>query len=289
MTLRELLLLAGGPVESADLREAEIARFPPSGGRGILAQTFRVALDSSYLFSRRADGSFIGPRGVPLPSARSPEVVLEPYDNVLILRQPEWRLLGAVAVAGEVRFPGTYTITSLSERLTDVLRRAGGLTSQADPNAMIFFRRADSAGRIGVNLPEVLKNSRSKDNFIVQAGDSIVVSAYKPYVRVSGAVNSPVAVAYVRGANLDYYIRGAGGPTRNADAKRSFVRQPNGSVEARVSGFLRPTRVPVPNAGATVVVPEKDPNQKTDYAAVAGVIAPIIASTLTILTLIIRR
>lgn len=289
MTLRELLLQAGGPLESADLREAEIGRFPANRGRGVLAQAFRVPLDSSYLFERRPDGSFFGPPGVSLPADRAPEVELKPYDNVLIFRQPGWRLLGAVTLTGEVRSPGSYTITSLSERISDVLVRAGGLTPQGDPDAMIFYRRADSAGRIGVNLRDVMKNSRSKDNFTVQAGDSIIVSAFKPYVRVTGAVNSPVSVAYIRGESVLYYVRAAGGATQKADVGRSYVRQPNGSVEATEDSFLKPTRSPVPKAGATIVVPEKDPNQKTDFAAMAGVIAPIVASTITLLALILRR
>jgi protein involved in polysaccharide export with SLBB domain len=289
MTLRELLLMAGGPVESADLREAEVARFPVSRGRGVLAHTFRVSLDSTYLFERRGDGSYVGPPGIALPAARAPEVELRPYDNVLILRQPEWRLLGEVSVVGEVRFPGTYTITNINERLTDILRRSGGLTDQADPEAMVFYRRADTAGRIGVNLPEVMKDGKSKDNFVIQAGDSIVVSAYRPYVRVGGAVNSPVSVAYVPGRSIDYYINAAGGANRRADPKRAFVRQPNGSVEARVSGFLRPSTVPVPKAGATVMVPEKDPTEKTDVVGLFTAITPIVASAVTLLAVLLTR
>ncbi len=108
-------------------------------------------------------------------------------------------------------------------------------------------------------------------------------------MRVTGAVNSPVSVAYVPGENVLYYVRAAGGATQKADVGRSYVRQPNGSVEATVDAFLRPARLPVPKAGATVVVPENDPNQKTDFAAIAAVIAPIVASTITILTVILRR
>ncbi len=289
MTLRELMLLAGGPLESADLREVEIARFPSNRRRGVLAHTFRVPLDSSYVFEKRADGSVAGPPGVPLPPPVEAEVALNAYDNVLVLRQPEWRMLGVVSLAGEVRYPGAYTITAISERLTDILYRAGGLTAQADPNAMIFFRRADTAGRIGVNLPAVLKDARSKDNFVVQAGDSILVSAFKPYVRVMGAVNAPVSVAYVPGKNLDYYINAAGGPNLRAEPKRSYVRQPNGSVEARTQRFLVPDQSPVPKAGASVIVPEKDPNEKSDAVGVVTALTPLIASVVTVLAVLLRR
>jgi protein involved in polysaccharide export with SLBB domain len=289
MTLRELLLLAGGPLENADLREAEIARFPANRTPGVLAQTFRVRLDSSYLFERAPDGSVIAPSGVDLPAGRGPEVELLPYDNVLILRQPLWRLPARVKVAGEVRYPGTYTLKSTSERLSDILARAGGLTDKADPQALIFFRRADSAGRIGVNLPDVLRNARSPDNFTLEAGDSIVVGAYKPYVGVAGAVNSPISVAYVSGADIAYYITAAGGPTQTADVDRSFVRQPNGSVESTRRRWLLPDRNVFPMPGATVIVPAKNASEKNDYSGLVTALTPLIATSLTLITILIRR
>jgi hypothetical protein len=47
--------------------------------------------------------------------------------------------------------------------------------------------------------------------------------------------------------------------------------------------------MPVPKAGATVVVPEKDPAEKTDAVGIATALGPIIASALTIIALIVRR
>lgn len=289
MTLRELLLEAGGPLESADLREAEVARFPAHPAKGVVAQTFRVPLDSSYLFERRPDGTYVGPPGVSLAGNRTPEVPLEAYDNVLIFRQPDWHLPGSIQIGGEVRYPGSYTLRTRTERLSDILERAGGLTDKADPNGLMFFRRADSVGRIGVNLPDVLHDKRSRDNFVMEPGDSVVVENFKPYVRVAGAVNSPTAVAYVDGASLEYYVSAAGGPTENANYDRRYVRQPNGNVESYRSRFLIPARTIIPKAGAIVFVPAKDPNQKSDYASLATALTPLIATALTIITVLIRR
>ncbi|HEX2723758.1 MAG TPA: SLBB domain-containing protein, partial [Gemmatimonadaceae bacterium] len=56
MTVRDLVLLAGGLEQSADLREAEIARLPLDRRNGTTATTFRAALDSSYIFERGPDG-----------------------------------------------------------------------------------------------------------------------------------------------------------------------------------------------------------------------------------------
>jgi len=289
MTLRELMLLAGGPLESADLREAEIARFPSNRAEGVLAQTFRVPLDSSYLFEKSPYANYLGRPGVDLPGQKAPEVELQPYDNVLIFRQPMWHMLGEVAVTGEVRYPGSYTLTKAGEKLSELIARAGGLTTNADPEGLVFYRKADSAGRIGVDLPQVLRNSRSPENIALVPGDSIAIGAHKPYVRVAGAVNSPIAVAYVKGAALDYYISAAGGPTQLADVGRAYVRQPNGDVESRVHRWLLPDRDVVPKAGATVVVPAKDPNQKPDLAAIATALTPIIVATLSAIALIVHH
>ena len=287
MTVRDLVLLAGGLEESAYLKEAEIARLPETRTGGVTARTFRVPLDSTYLFERTPEGRYAGPPGLPAPAAAAPDVTVKPYDNVLILRQPDWELQRTVTVAGEVRFPGTYSLLSKNERLADVIRRAGGLTTDAYADGVYFFRRRSALGRIGVDLPSVLKNARARDNLILQDGDSIYVPLFQAVVNVKGAVNSPVAVAYVPGADLDYYVRAAGGPSRKADTKRAYVTQPNGKVESR-GRTLGVSRTPDPKAGSTVVVPERDPNDKKDYVAAAGAVAQVMAGLVAIVALVLR-
>src|SRR5437588_11193246 len=106
MTLGGLVLLARGPTVGASLNEAEIARRPADRAGGQLATTERVPLDSTYLFERDSLGRYVGPPGVPYPAKGAPEVPLKPYDNVLILRQPEFDFQRTVIVTGQVRFPG---------------------------------------------------------------------------------------------------------------------------------------------------------------------------------------
>ncbi len=226
MTLRDLVLLAGGPQESADLREAEIARLPENRAGGVTAITVRVPLDSTYLVAKGPDETYVGPPGVAAPQANAPEVTLHPYDNVLILRQPNWQLQRTVVVTGEVLSPGRYTLTAKSERLTSVLTRAGGLTDEAYADGVALYRSQDRTGRIGVDLPRVLHNRHDRDDLILQDGDSIDIPSYTGVVRVSGEVNAPTAVSYVPGENINYYIRAAGGPTYKADPGHAYVRQP---------------------------------------------------------------
>jgi polysaccharide export outer membrane protein len=288
MTVRDLVLLAGGLQEKAFLQSAEVARLPKSRDGGKLAVTTRVPLDSSYLFERGPDGRYLGPPGLPAPSGSAPEVRLEVYDNVLILEQPEWELQRTVALTGEVRFPGRYSLTSKDERLVDVIRRAGGLTNQAYADGVYFDRASDSVGRIGIDLPRALRNPRARDNLLLEDGDSVHVPSFRPTVNVTGAVNSPVAVAYVPGRDIDYYISAGGGPNRKADASRAYVTQPNGKVESRPRRSQLMGRSPRPKPGSTVVVPERDPNDKRDYAQAVGSVAQVLASLVAIIALIVR-
>jgi protein involved in polysaccharide export with SLBB domain len=282
MTMRDLVLLAGGVQESALLTEAEIARIPENRGNGVTAVTQRVPLDSTYLFERTADGRYEGPPGVPAPTASAPEVPLEPYDAVLILRQPNWVLQRTVAISGEVRYPGKYALTTKTETLRDLITRAGGLTQYAYADGIAFFRSDKDIGRIGVDLPDVLVNPSSVDNLPLVDGDSIYIPSFTPVVTVGGEVNSPIAVSYVKGANVDYYVRAAGGPTTKADVDRAYVSQPNGKVESKKHHLLWTDGVPKPQPGSTVTVPTRDPTDKTDWAAIATSATSILGALVAI-------
>lgn len=282
MTVRDLVLLAGGLEQSADLREAEVARLPRNRRDGTTATTFRVPLDSSYIFERGPDGKYFGPPGLPAPSGNAPEVALAPYDNVLILRQPNWELQRQVVISGEVLYPGTYSLRTKTEKVSDVILRAGGLTPEAYADGVTFFRPNDRVGRIGIALPDVLRNPRSRDNLQLLDGDSIFIPRFNAVVNVKGSVNSPVAVTYVPGASLDHYVRAAGGITRRGDIRYAYVTQPNGKVEATGGKFIFRSN-PKPRPGSTVFVPEKDAtDRRLDYLATLGTLAQVAASFVAI-------
>src|SRR6185295_2060064 len=99
----------------------EIARLPADRSQGQLAQTLRVPLDSTYLLGRDSAGRYVGPPGLPTAASGAPEVPLAPYDNVLILRQPDFVMQQTVTIQGQVRFPGAYTLTSGKDRLADLV------------------------------------------------------------------------------------------------------------------------------------------------------------------------
>jgi protein involved in polysaccharide export with SLBB domain len=276
MTMRDLVLQAGGLAPSALLEQAEIARLPQQQREGTIAQAFRVKLDSSYI---------VGSNAATAPAA---EIPLQVYDNVLILRQPDWQLQTTVVLTGEVRYPGTYSLMAKNERLSDLIKRAGGLTNNAYAAGVVFLRRSEGIGRVGVDLPQVIRDDDNRDNLLLMEGDSIHVPRFNALVEVSGAVNSPLAVPFEPGASLDHYIRAAGGSTRLADTKRAFVRQANGKVESahRTAVFFKSS--PKPTPGSQVIVPARDASEKRDLAQLLGTTAQVLGSLVTVVVVLSR-
>jgi polysaccharide export outer membrane protein len=261
MTVRDLVLVSGGTIEGADQHEVEIARVPENRAAGVTAVTMRVPLDSA--------------------------VTLQPYDNVLILREANWSLPRTVTVSGEVKYPGRYTLTSKNERLASILARAGGPTKEADPNGIALIRTQNHFGRIGVNIRAVDQNPKNRDNLVLQDGDSISIPAYSGVVRVGGEVNAPTGVPFSPGKDLIYYVNAAGGPGSHADVGRSFVTQPNGKVEAIRHHGILPSSVPVPEPGSRVYVPAKELRLQApdNTLAYLGIAVQALASLATLIYL----
>src|SRR5690349_7779614 len=279
MTLRDLVLFARGPRVGADLKEAEVARLPEDRAQGQLATTIRVPLDSSYLFARDSLGRYVGPPGVAVPATGAPDVSLQPFDNVLILREPGFDFQRIVIVTGEVRYPGAYSLHTKGDGLADVILRAGGLTPQAYAEGIRFVRRASGVGRINVELKRALEDTSSRFNVLLQPDDSIDLPEYEPSVKVTGAVNSPGSVLWQQGKDLDYYVSAAGGFAQLANKGAVSVRYANGEVKTRHRNIFG-TSDPRPGPGSEVAVPAKDPTAPhTDVVALFGAIAQILAST----------
>jgi polysaccharide export outer membrane protein len=68
-------------------------------------------------------------------------IPLQMNDYLLVHEVPEWHLYKTVAIAGEVRFPGTYTIKK-GETLSSLIERAGGYTDRAYLRGAVFTRES---------------------------------------------------------------------------------------------------------------------------------------------------
>jgi protein involved in polysaccharide export with SLBB domain len=325
MTVRDAVLLAEGLTPDAWLQEAEIARLAQDSTPGALATTIRVPLDSTYLFGRKPGDTYGGPPGLPAPASGSPEIELQPYDNVLIMRQPGWELQRSVAIAGQVRYPGRYSLLTKTDKVSDLLTRAGGLTSEAYPAGVQFYRsytagrltggdpyspllatarpyvtshgrqlagdsvRRSAPERVGIDLPRVLKDTTFRDNIVLMGGDSIYIPEFDPVVMVRGAVNSPGPVAFEPGMNLDWYVDRAGGYTQTGDNDRPYVTQPNGEREGVKRRTILADRVPHPKPGAVVYVPAKVIREDRGTAnAVLGTVAQVLGLLTTIIVVATR-
>jgi polysaccharide biosynthesis/export protein len=310
MTMRDLVLLAEGVTEDADLREAEIARRDATEDPGALAQTIRVRLDSTALASGGTDGIPLTPPH-PGGAAGVPDLALKPYDNVLIRRQAGWETQRLVYLTGQVKHPGRYALQTKTDRLRDLVQRAGGLTDQAYPGGIHFYRTyrpglqpADSppprldqqpqAGsdtlprgyveRVGIDLPKVLKEKDARDNLILAGGDSIHIPEYNPIVMVQGMVNSPGAVPYSEGKSLDWYVDAAGGYTQLSDNKHPYVTQPNGKRAGVKRRIVFKDEVPKPRPGAVVFVPTKRiQEQPSNLPSVIATFAQLMAALVTVI------
>ncbi|HEV7367086.1 MAG TPA: SLBB domain-containing protein [Gemmatimonadales bacterium] len=308
MTMRDVVLLANGVTEDADLKEAEIARRSQSGDPGELAKTIRVPLDSSALVSGGTDGVPVAP--APGGAGGVPDVVLQPYDNVLIMRLAGWDGQRLVYLTGQVKHPGRYALRTKSERLRDLIERAGGLTGQAYPGGVQFYRAyyggrapTDRTGRgsesrrsgadslphgynerVGLDLPRVLVDREFRDNIILAGGDSIHVPEYNPIVLVQGSVNAPGAVPYTAGKSLDWYVNSAGGYTESSDERHPYVTQPDGKREGVKRRILLPDKLPKPKAGGVVFVPAKvAPEAPSNTIGLISTIAQVLTALVTVI------
>jgi polysaccharide biosynthesis/export protein len=325
MTVRDAVLLTEGLTPDAYLQEAEIARLAQDSIPGALATTIRVPLDSTYLFGRKPGDPYVGPPGLPAPASGSPETELQPYDNLLIMRQPGWELQRSVAITGQVRYPGRYSLLTKTDKVSDLVTRAGGLTSEAYPAGVQFYRsytagrptggdpyspvldaprpyvtprgrplagdsvRRSVPERVGIDLPRVLKDTTFRDNVVLMGGDSIYIPEFDPVVMVRGAVNSPGAVAYEPGRNLDWYVDRAGGYTQTGDNDRPYVTQPNGEREGVKRRTILADRVPHPKPGSVVYVPAKVIREDRGTAnAVLGTVAQVLGLLTTIIVVATR-
>ena len=288
MTIRDLMLLARGPTVGADLRVAQVSRLPDERGLGELAEGLLAPLDSSYLSQRAPDGRYVGAPGVAFPPAgSSPEFVLQPFDQILILRQPEFEMPQSVKITGEVSVPGEYTLLTKNDRVGDLIARANGLLDTGYPEGARFFRQQDELGRINVDLSNALDDPSGQANILLQPGDSLHVPEYSPTVVVTGAVNSPVTVLFREGQGFDYYLANAGGYRNDADKGRVSVRYANGLARTR-SKFLFWSSYPEPGPGSMVTVPAKDPAAGTDVTGLITSVVGILSSLTTVIVVLTR-
>jgi protein involved in polysaccharide export with SLBB domain len=122
MTAADLVRQAGGFKRSAFQQEADLSSYAVVDGQTVLLNHSVVAVDRALAGDAQAD------------------ILLKPEDVVSIRQLAGWVDIGSsVTLSGEVEHAGSYGIVA-GERLSSVIKRAGGFLPTAYPRAAIFER-----------------------------------------------------------------------------------------------------------------------------------------------------
>lgn len=269
LTLSDVIFNAGGFKESADIAFVEIARrlnYEEIGKTGNKLSHIHQFSISRNLELSRTDAEF----------------KIFPFDQIYIRRAPGFRKPGTVRINGEVLYAGSYSISDKNEKLTDLIKRAGGLTPEAwvqgasltrtislseeEWQAKQRLEKMDSLAVdeiekveqvvIGIELTEVLQNPESNENLILQAGDVLFIPQQLQTVRVSGNVMSAVALTFVEGKKVKHYVQYSGGFAQRSKKTKVYVRYPNG-ITASTHSFLGFKKYPDIMPGCEIIVPAK--------------------------------
>ena len=240
MRVADLIVRAGGFAESASPSRVEVARRLKDDTTDVNSaqsvKLFRFDLDQN-LRLRAQDASF----------------TLKPFDVVYVRSDPRYEAQKQVFVTGEVLYPGPYSIREKSERIADLIQRAGGLRPEAFLRAARFSRRGEL---VALDLREILARPGSEANLLLRDGDSLEIPKKTELVRIQGAVLNPATVNYQRAFGLRDYISRSGGFTERAIRRKVFVTYANGEVN-RTRSLLFAKQYPRMEPGATVSVPTR--------------------------------
>ena len=267
-TLEDLVLQAGGLKESASTTKVDVARriINPKAlsTDSVISRTYTFALKDGFVID--------GETGF----------TLQPFDEVYVRKSPGYNVQKNIAVQGQVMFAGTYTLTSKNERLSDAIKRAGGVTDLAYIRGARLERRItpderlrmetvlrlaemqsgkkDSVEKkrldlgdtyyVGIELEKALAEPGGDADLVLREGDKLIVPEYNGTVKISGNVMYPNTVAYEKGRRPAWYINQAGGFGNRAKKSNTYIIYMNGTV-ARVghNAKIRP--------GCEIVVPTK--------------------------------
>ena len=281
MTLEDLIIRAGGLRESASTVRVDVShriKDPKSThSTDSIGQMFTFALKDGFVID--------GEQGF----------TLQPYDQVFVRRSPGYQAQQNVQVTGEVIFGGTYAMTTTEERLSDLVKKAGGATPKAYLHGAKLIRvandeekkrmrdvidlmnrqfgkammdsldiRVEDTFSVGIDLEKAMAQPGSEYDLVLREGDVLSVPKLNNTVKVNGAVMMPNTVGYLSDKNANHYLDQAGGYALNAKKSKKFVIYMNGQV-ARIKGRSKDKIEP----GCEIIVPSKK-NKRVNVGEILG-------------------
>jgi len=281
MTLLDLIMQAGGFTEEADRLQAEVSRIPPGGLRGdSLAVVQHLKLSKGLL----SGADRVPEEGTKdLGEDPSGRFLLQHRDQVLICPNPDYRIQQNVSIEGDVKYPGTYSIQRRAERVSEILARAGGLTTTSYLGGAQYIR---GGTRLNIDLEKAFYGHDRDHDINVLPGDRVAIPPRPRTVLVSGEVNRPGLFSFIDGEDVRDYIDRAGGLTDSASY--GILVKPTGESRRVNFGLLSADpRVPE-GSSITVLRLAREPaeEKKIDWGATIKDSFAIAASAATIIYLV---
>lgn len=248
MTLRDLFYKAGGVKMEADFENIELTRIievVDANGRimPIPNKINQISTTQDWQSDSLLD-----------------KILIRPYDQVFIRKNPAFKVQESVFIQGEVNLPGEYNKMDRDDRLSDLIERAEGVTSLAYLQGAYVMR--PSVGKIAIELDKALQRKGSKYDRPMLSGDTLYVPPRLDVVTMVGNVMQPLTtVSFDPGkTRFKHYVNLAGGFDRKTKKKLSTVNYMDGRVK-RAKSFLGIKIYPKIEQGALIVVerkPEKE-------------------------------
>lgn len=264
MGIHDLLLQAGGFTKKAYQYNVEVFRMGGGEKKDQVSRVFNVDITPDMLDEFKSE----------------PRLTLKDFDMVVVRKDPDFEPHRVVTIEGEVQFEGQYPILRKNETLSELIRRAGGLTDEAFLPGLRFNR--DDTTKVVGDFERMLEDDNS--GIVLQQGDSIVVPHHPGTVKISGSVRNPGVVQYHSGWSMDRYVESAGDYTNDAAKQKTIVYYPGGSAR-RKHWFINP---PV-KEGSEIFVPEKPEREPLDVTQLLTEWASIATSVATVIYIINRN
>lgn len=292
MALKDLVFKAGGFTEAASESFIELAR------RHNYQEASEPGDEIVKLYQFQID------RGLKLES-KGDTFHLEPFDYVYVRKAPAYYTQRTVFITGEVRYPGAYSIGHQNERISDLIKRAGGLMANAyidgarmtranqmalenlkaiqsntNDSTLTKAEKQNSNDQLELRLANILSKPGTDFDYILKDGDHITIPEVSQEVRISGEIQNPIGQAYQNGKNLKYYINKSGGFSDKARRRKTFAIYSDGTT--RVTHTLFWHNYPKVEPGCQIIVPEKPEKARTDntgkWLAIASTISIILVA-----------
>ena len=140
MTLQDVLLQAGGLTRQAEGSRVEVSRI------------MDYDISSNKLKPRMAVIKTIKIGDDLVLSAEAEEFLLQPFDQIFVRENPDFEPAKNISLSGEVKYPGTYTLLSKDEKISSVIKRAGGITRYAYLDGVTMFRKEVASRSQAANI-----------------------------------------------------------------------------------------------------------------------------------------